>query len=155
MASDSKSHVFNGGISQKMGDSLCGTHHTVRGQLPIRYLGVSLSASRLTIQQFQPLMKKITSRASFWSFSFLSCAGRLQLIKAILASIQTYWSQIFLISSGVIEEIEVILGAFLWSGVALNKHRALVDWSQVCAPVCKGGLGIRNMKVMNLALLFK
>lgn len=53
------------------------------------------------------------------------------------------------------DEIEGISRAFLWTGVPLNRHWALVSWVEVCKPIRNGGLGIRNLKAWNATLLLK
>lgn len=52
-------------------------------------------------------------------------------------------------------KIESICRVFLWSGIALNKHKALLSWEQVCKPQKAGGLGIKKLKIWNMALLCK
>ena len=57
------------------------------GNLPVRYLGVPLVTRRLTDKDCRPLVERITSRINHWSTKFLSYAGRLQLVQAMLYSI--------------------------------------------------------------------
>lgn len=60
------------------------------GTLPIKYLGVSLISTRLTTRDCRPLIEKITNRVESWTSKRLSYAGRLQLIRSVLFSIQGY-----------------------------------------------------------------
>ncbi|GAB2219929.1 hypothetical protein Droror1_Dr00007569 [Drosera rotundifolia] len=48
-------------------------------------------------------------------------------------------------------------GGFDWisEGVALNCHKAKVAWSDVCQLLKHGGLGVKQLKVWNHALLIK
>ncbi|KAL0455533.1 UNVERIFIED_CONTAM: hypothetical protein Slati_0892500 [Sesamum latifolium] len=48
------------------------------GSLPIKYLGVPLIASRLTVADCQPLIDRINSRLAGWNHLNLSLAGRTQ-----------------------------------------------------------------------------
>lgn len=89
-----------------------------KGQLSVKYLGVPLASRKLTIQQYSPLMEKMTSRITAYSARMLSYAERVQLIKSALFSVHLYWSQIFLIPVAVMDELEVVCRAFFWSGVA-------------------------------------
>ncbi|KAL0288042.1 UNVERIFIED_CONTAM: hypothetical protein Sradi_7108700 [Sesamum radiatum] len=52
------------------------------GNLPIKYLGVPLVASRLTIEDCKPLLHKIDSRLAGWSHHSFSMAGRVQILKS-------------------------------------------------------------------------
>ena len=53
-----------------------------------------------------------------------------------------------------INQIEKLQQDFLWNGKEKNKFH-LIKWLQVCTPKKEGGLGIRPLQEMNLALLGK
>ncbi|KAL0289012.1 UNVERIFIED_CONTAM: hypothetical protein Sangu_2632000, partial [Sesamum angustifolium] len=63
------------------------------GSLPVKYLGVPLTASRLTIADCSPLINKVDARLAGWNHLNLSYAGRVQLIKSVLNSLHTYGHQ--------------------------------------------------------------
>ena len=44
---------------------------------------------------------------------------------------------------------------FLWGGLGDESKFHLVDWSTVCTPLASSGLGIRNLRTFNVALLGK
>jgi hypothetical protein len=44
---------------------------------------------------------------------------------------------------------------FLWGGTSEGKKIAWVKWVDVCRPKESGGLGIRNLRFVNIALLTK
>ncbi|XP_075648654.1 uncharacterized protein LOC142619443 [Castanea sativa] len=44
---------------------------------------------------------------------------------------------------------------FFWGGLGDEPKFHLVDWSSVCTPLSLGGLGIRNLRTFNVALLGK
>ncbi|KAL0420584.1 UNVERIFIED_CONTAM: hypothetical protein Slati_3081300, partial [Sesamum latifolium] len=84
----------------------------------------------------------------------LSFAGRVQLIKSILSSLQVYWAMAFILPKTVIREIEKRLRSFLWKGCA-GVGYAKVSWQQVCRPVSEGGLGICDILALNKSLMSK
>ncbi|KAL0439728.1 UNVERIFIED_CONTAM: hypothetical protein Slati_2455800 [Sesamum latifolium] len=86
------------------------------GSLPIKYLGVPLVSSRLTIADCQPLIEKIDNRLAGWSQFNLSLAGRTQLIKLVLSSLHTYWASVFILPKSIINVIEGRIRKFLWQG---------------------------------------
>ncbi|KAL5180582.1 putative ribonuclease H protein [Glycine soja] len=57
--------------------------------------------------------------------------------------------------SAVIKRLTAIQRQFLWGGNLEGKKIAWIAWNQVCAPREKGGLGIKDMKAFNRALLIK
>ncbi|GJU04045.1 RNA-directed DNA polymerase, eukaryota, reverse transcriptase zinc-binding domain protein [Tanacetum coccineum] len=124
-------------------------------KLPVRYLGVPLIAKRLGVNECGCLVDKIKSRIHNWKNRYLSYAGRLQLIAAVLESIHVYWASVFLIPSTIIKDINRILKNFLWSQSEKNNGKAKVAWSYICRPKDKGGLGLKNLQTWNYALLSK
>ncbi|KAJ9556097.1 hypothetical protein OSB04_010711 [Centaurea solstitialis] len=123
------------------------------GNLPFRYLGVPLSAKRLVVSDFAILIAKIRSRILNWKSKSLSFGGRLQLIKAVLESLQLYWMLVFTLPSSVIQSIEALFRSFLWSQSDVSKGKNRVAWDVVCRPKKSGGLGIKRMGLWNRALL--
>ncbi|KAL0281741.1 UNVERIFIED_CONTAM: hypothetical protein Sradi_7291700 [Sesamum radiatum] len=124
------------------------------GCLPIKYLGVPLTASRLTVADCQPILNKITSRLAGWTHLNLSLAGRAQLLKSVLGSLHMYWASVFLLPKSIIRGIEQLMRSFLWKGNS-GSGLAKVSWAQICKPKEEGGLGIQRLSHMNLALLMK
>ena len=51
--------------------------------------------------------------------------------------------------------MEAIQRRFLWGGGQEHKKIAWVDWKTVCLPKDKGGLGIKDLRTFNAALLGK
>ncbi|GAV73954.1 zf-RVT domain-containing protein, partial [Cephalotus follicularis] len=117
--------------------------------LPVKYLGLPLISSRLTKLHCAPLVEKIMARVNRWVSKSLSYAGRLQLIKSTMASMQLFWCSIFLLPSAVIVECERLMRKFLWGGSGTSSKKSLVKWLKVCLPVQEGGLGIKSMKAWN------
>ncbi|GAV87790.1 LOW QUALITY PROTEIN: zf-RVT domain-containing protein, partial [Cephalotus follicularis] len=122
----------------------------LEGTLPMTYLGVPMITKRLSKADCNPLVERITARANSWVSKALSFAGRLQLVKATLASMQTFWCSTFLLPM-IVQDCERILRRFLWGG----NGRGKLKWSEVCKPFEEGGLGIHYLKTWNKALLLK
>ncbi|GAV70131.1 zf-RVT domain-containing protein, partial [Cephalotus follicularis] len=81
----------------------------------------------------------------------LSFAGRLQLVKATLVSMQTYWCNTFLLPISTIKDSERTLRKFPWGGTSRGK----VKWAEICKPQEEGGLGIKDVRKWNKTLLVK
>lgn len=86
----------------------------------------------------------------------LTMGGRLILIKSTLCAIPVYAMMALDIPVKVISAIEKICRGFLWKGkkVVSGRH-CLVAWREVCAPYDFGGLGIPNLRLLNIALQAK
>ncbi|KAK9071869.1 hypothetical protein SSX86_008299 [Deinandra increscens subsp. villosa] len=125
------------------------------GVLPVRYLGLPLLAKRLYSKDCASLIDRVKKRVDDWKNKSLSFAGRLQLIKSVLASMQVYWASVFLLPISIIEDIERIINKFLWTQTDNCKGKVRVSWNEVCFPKSQGGLGIKSLKVRNKALVSK
>ncbi|KAL0300099.1 UNVERIFIED_CONTAM: hypothetical protein Sangu_3139400 [Sesamum angustifolium] len=124
------------------------------GSLPIRYLGIPLTSSRLTIADCRPLIDKVDARLAGWNNQNLSYAGRLQLIKSVLSTLNTYWASAFILPKGILKSLEKKMRRFLWHGSS-GSGIAKVAWVQVCKPKEEGGLGISSLIATNQALMLK
>jgi hypothetical protein len=55
----------------------------------------------------------------------------------------------------VLREVTKIQRTFLWGGLLSKKKICWVKWRDICRPKKDGGLGIRDVRVMNTNLLAK
>ncbi|KAL0293602.1 UNVERIFIED_CONTAM: hypothetical protein Sradi_6928600 [Sesamum radiatum] len=124
------------------------------GSLPVKYLGIPLTSSRLTIADCRPLIDKVDARLAGWNNQTLSYAGRLQLIKSVLTTLHTYWASAFILPKGVLKTLEKKMRQFLWHGSA-GRRNAKVAWAWISKPKEEGGLGIRSLTTTNQALMLK
>ena len=127
--------------------------------LPIKYLELPLTTKIMSQSDYKPLLTRIRDRFLSWTSSALAYAGRLQLIKSVIASITNFWCAAFCLPQGCIDEIESMCSAFLWSGSPNVTSKAKVSWEDVCCPKEEGGLGIRRVKdvdtVFSLKLIWR
>ncbi|KAL0367304.1 UNVERIFIED_CONTAM: Retrovirus-related Pol polyprotein from type-2 retrotransposable element R2DM [Sesamum radiatum] len=134
-----KSHLILSRSAAAFRDSLLAILDFQEGHLPLRYLGLPLLASRLSISDCQPILRKIEARIKGWEGVMLSFAGRVQLIKSVLSALQVYWAMAFILPKHIIKEIEKRLRNFLWKG-NLDTGYAKVSWQQLDLPLQASGL---------------
>lgn len=123
------------------------------GSLPVRFLGVPLISSKLSINDCMPLVEKILAKIATWTVLLLSYAGRLKLIEVILLSIQNFWARHFVLPKGVHKHIQQLLTRFLWKGNVETVGGAKVSWADICLPKSEGGLGLKKPVEWNTALI--
>ncbi|XP_058732862.1 uncharacterized protein LOC131604442 [Vicia villosa] len=88
------------------------------GQFPIRYLGIPLASTKLSIHQYFPLTDKIVSIIRHWSANLLSIVGRIQLVKSIIVAIAQYMMHCLPLPKAVIKKVDSICRTFIWAGKA-------------------------------------
>ncbi|KAL2251995.1 UNVERIFIED_CONTAM: hypothetical protein Sindi_2321800 [Sesamum indicum] len=115
-----------------------------RGPTRMRYLGLPLLSSRLSISDCQPLLLKIDARIKGWEGISLSYAGPMSI----------YWASAFILPKAIIKQIEKRLRTFLWKGTSTSGY-AKVAWKDVCKPIKEGGQGIKDIGILNRSLIAK
>lgn len=125
------------------------------GELPSKYLGLTLYVGSSKKHLWDAVVERIDKRLSSWKGRYLSLGGRLTLIKSVLSSIPIYYLSCFRCPKSVVDRIEKLQQDFLWNDSIEKKKYHLVRWETVCKPLAQGGLGIRSIVKMNKALLGK
>ena len=149
-----KSHVIISRSTQGWKDQILTIMGFQEGQLPMRYLGLPLLSSRLSISDCQPLLLKIDARINGWEGISLSYAGRIQIVKSVLSAMSIYWASAFILPKAIIKQIEKRLRTFLWKGNSTSGY-AKVAWKDVCKPIKEGGQGIKDIGILNRSLMAK
>jgi hypothetical protein len=122
---------------------------------PIKYLGVPISTIRFHVVDWSRLKEKLEKKLDVWQGNSLSIGGRSTLIKSSLSSTVIYHMSMFLLSKTTIERMEKIRRSFFWQGGKLKRKYHLVRWGKVCKAKKKGGLGFKDLRYMNISLLYK
>ncbi|GJY11524.1 protein LAZ1 [Tanacetum coccineum] len=94
------------------------------GELPMKYLGVPLISTRLLNRDCKILVERVTNRIGDWKNKSLSFAGRLQLCRSVLSSMQVFWASILVIPKGIILDIQQQIREFLWCNGELKRGKA-------------------------------
>jgi mannosylglycoprotein endo-beta-mannosidase len=123
------------------------------GTWPIKYLGVPVSSSKLHISDWVPLDEKMLRRLDGWKGSALSLGGRLILLNSSLSSIPTYYMSMHLLPKTILKRMDRTRKKFFWQRGGEKKKYHLVKWVKVTNPKQKGGLGVKDLRRMNLSLL--
>jgi hypothetical protein len=123
--------------------------------LHMKYLGLPLGVHCKATTIWNGVLETTERRLAGWKRGLLSKGGRLMLIKSTLSNIPTYLLSLFPIPSRVANRLERLQRNFLWGGSNEKNKFHLVKWLLVCSPSQKGGLGIRNLRRFNQALLGK
>uniref|UniRef100_A0A453STI6 Reverse transcriptase zinc-binding domain-containing protein n=1 Tax=Aegilops tauschii subsp. strangulata TaxID=200361 RepID=A0A453STI6_AEGTS len=88
-----------------------------------------------------------------WRGKLLSYSARIVLIKTCIASIPVYLLSFFKFPRWALDLVNSQLAHCLWSDFEGNRKLHLANWHLVCMKKEYGGLGIPNIKNVNLCLL--
>ena len=109
-----KSNVFMAGINREDMEEIKAITRVNMGTFPFRYLGIPVAASRLMIEQFNPLISRISESISAWAGANLSYAGRSELIRSVLQGAECFWLSILPFPTGVRDKVISLCRNFLW-----------------------------------------
>jgi hypothetical protein len=150
-----KSFIYAGVVSSQR------LHHIATqlgfniGVLPFVYLGAPIFKGKPKKCHLQPIADKIKSKLSAWKASYLSMAGRMQLLKSVIQGMMVHTISVYSWPSRLIKDIEKWMRNFLWSGDVTKRKLVTVAWHKVCSPFLEGGLGIRSLSKLNEAANLK
>lgn len=126
-----------------------------QGSAPFTYLGVPIFRGKPRTSHFQFIVDMFRLRFSSWKGSILSMAGRLQLIKSVMSSMLVHSFQIYEWPISLLRRLEVWCRNFLWLGSTDKRGVPLLAWKTCCSPMDEGGLGLKQLVVLNRSLLLK
>jgi hypothetical protein len=123
--------------------------------IPFKFLGIPVGANPRRRETWKPVVESMSKRLNTWSSRHLSYGGRVTLINSVLSSLPLYFFSFFKAPKCIINQLVRIQRNFLWGGGVEDNKLCWVKWDQICLPRDKGGLGVKNLELFNLALLSK
>jgi len=120
-----------------------------------KYLGMPTLIGRSKRQVFDFIQERILKKLKGWKEKHLSFAKRGTLIKAVAQAIPTYIMSGFLLPKLFCNKLEKLICDFWWGSTTDRKNMHWIRWSNLCKAKKEGGLGFRDLRAFNLALLAK
>ena len=104
---------------------------------------------------FKEIKEKLTKKLVGWKEKLLSKVGKEILIKVVAQAIPTYSMSCFKILDLLCDEMTSIIRSFWWGQCKEKKRTAWISWDKLCASKAQEGMGFKQLKHFNLALLAK
>ena len=136
-------------------DSLASELGCKVGSLPTTYLGLPLGAHCKSVAVWDGVEERFKKRLTSWKRQYISKGGRITLIKSTLSSIPLYLISLLPLPRKVKLRLERIQRDFLWGGGSLERELHLVKWATICSERRNRDLGVKNLSILNKALLNK
>ena len=90
-----------------------------------------------------------------WKGKLLSRAGREILIKLVAQATSTYTMSCFKLPNSLCMELNSMVRNFWWGQKENERKMVWISWDKLCQRKLEGGLGFKDLKTFNLALLAK
>lgn len=119
------------------------------------YLGLPTVIGKSRKQVFDNIHERVWHKIKGWKTKILSKAGKEVLIKAVAQAISAYAMSCFVLPSSLTDEIQAIICRFWWGSVNWERRIHWVSWRKMCLAKEEGGIGFRDLKTFNWALLAK
>ncbi|KAG8094379.1 hypothetical protein GUJ93_ZPchr0012g22052 [Zizania palustris] len=151
----SKSSLIPINVPDDQTQTLSATFSCKLESFPFTYLGLPLGLHKPRFKDFVPLLTKVDRRLAHTTL-WLSMAGKLQLVNSVLSALPTYAMCSFKLLIKVVNQIDRARRNCLWRGFnSASPSHPRAAWNLVCRPKIKGGLGVINLRMQNIALLLK
>lgn len=85
----------------------------------------------------------------------LSFAGRIALLKSVLASIPIYYMSVAALPTKTITIVDSLMRHFVWGKLRDERYISFISWSKIYEEQANRGLGVRDTKIVNQALLLR
>lgn len=120
-----------------------------------KYLGLPTALGRATKEAFEYMPNKVRGLVGAWSGRQASCASREVLLKSVAQAVPTYLMSCFLTPKDTCQKIKSVISNYWWGSWADNRHMHWQSWEQLTMPKVHGGMGFRDLRLFNLAMLGK
>jgi hypothetical protein len=101
------------------------------------------------------LLNSLAKRLGDWQYRYVSLGGRVILLNSLLNSILIFYLSFMKMPINIWKQIVKLQRQFLWGGTNRQRKIPWVSWANVCKSKADGGLGIKDLRAVNLALLGK
>jgi hypothetical protein len=112
---------------------------------PQTYRGLPLSAQKLRLDAFAPLIAKVDKYLSGWRSMLLSPGGRLVLLNSVLDALPAYAMGAMELPAGLLDALDKLRHSFLWVPAdRASGAKCLVAWDLVCRPKEAGSASVTS-----------
>jgi hypothetical protein len=125
------------------------------GHLPFKYLGLPVGANPRLSSTWAPMLDLIKRKLGSWGNKYISLGGRIVVINAVLNSLPIFFLSYMKMPVKVWREVVKIQRKFFWGGLVQSRRMCWIKWLAICKPKKEGGLGIKDLRLMNCSLLAK
>ena len=120
-----------------------------------KYLGLPVPEGRMHKGKFETLQERLRKALMDWSEQYMSSGNKEILIKSVAHAIPTYAMSVFKLPASVCDDLTRMIRQYWWGVENGKKKMAWMSWDRLRLPKSLGGMGFKDMRAFNQALLAK
>lgn len=148
------SAFFSSNVIQYNKEEICRVLQMGEADAYSKYLGLPNVLGRNKSVLLGYLKERVRSKISSWDGKWVSKSGKVTLIKSVVQALPTFAMNVFLLPLEISKDIERSLSKFWWS-TSQDSKITWMCWDRLTVHKDAGGLGFRNFRDFNLAMLGK
>jgi hypothetical protein len=117
-----------------------------------KYLGLPTPEGRMSKGKFQSLQGKLAKRIMQIE-NHMAQGGKEVFIKAVAQALPTYVMGVYKLPFGLCDDLAKIIRDFWWGAENGKRKTHWVAWDIMMRPKNRGGMGFKDMRMFNQALL--
>jgi hypothetical protein len=118
-----------------------------------KYLGLPTPQGRISKEHFKTTRGQLAKRFTSWAERYMSMGAKEVLIKSVAQAIPAYVMGVFKLLASLCEEMNQMIRYFRRGEEGEQRKVHWTAWERILMPKCHGGLGFRDMRLFNQALL--
>lgn len=118
-----------------------------------KYLGLPTPEGRMSADRFKSISERLAKRMNSWSEKFMSSGAKEVLIKSVAQAIPTYMMGVFKLPASTCDVYTKMIRDFWWGDDENKRKVHWIAWENLVLPKGLGGLGFRDLRLFNQALL--
>ncbi|XP_071923241.1 uncharacterized protein [Coffea arabica] len=152
---DKSSVLFSKNTLPSVKSEVCQAMGSIKQVEQGKYLGLPMAITRSKEQVFGFVRNSIDKKLKGWRNKLLSQAGKEIMIKAVAMAMPTYTMSCFRLTNKMCKEISSKMADYWWGDADGKKKLHWISWKKLTAKRSNGGMGFKDLKLFNKALLAK
>lgn len=152
---DKSSVFFSQNCTDDMKNDVRETLFIENEALAEKYLGLPTSLGRAIKGVFETMPNRLNGLVGGWRCREVSCAGRETLLKSVAQSVPTYPMSCFLLPIDTCKKMKSVISNYWWGSSSDSTRIHWQSWEHLTKNKAQGGMGFRDLRLFNLAMLGK